>query len=157
MYNVSLTLKKNPIIDKMKNPASIIEKVAKATLEKAGLLVISQAKQIAPRKTSTLARSITYSPVEKVGGNYQTRVGSNVEYAPHQEFGTGIYGKGSPIRPKRAKMLAWKGKSGKMIFARSVKGVKGKKFMQKGIEYMSDKISEVASVANQAMKQETGQ
>lgn len=156
MYKVSLTMKPNATINKMANAKNIIDSVAKATLEKASLLVISRSKQEAPRKTSTLARSITYQ-LGKSGGNWQSKVGSNVEYAPHQEYGTGIYGKGSPIRPKKAKFLAWKGKTGKMIFARSVKGVKGKKYMQKGIDYMSDKISEVSSVATQIMRQETGQ
>lgn len=157
MYNISLKMKPNATINKMLNAKNIIDTVAKSTLEKASLLVLSEAKQVAPRKTSTLARSITYN-VEKSGGNWQSRVGSNIEYAPHQEYGTGIYGKtGAPIRPKKAKFLAWKGKSGQMIFARSVKGVKGKKFMQKGIDYMQNKISEVQAVAAQVMKQETGQ
>ena len=156
MYGISLKMKPNATISKLMNAKDIIDKVAKTTLEKASLLVISKAKQEAPRKTSTLARSITYN-VEKSGGDWQSRVGSNVEYAPHQEYGTGIYGKGSRIVPKRAKMLAWKGKTGKMIFARSVKGTKGKKFMQKGIDYLQDKMSEVQSIASQVMKQETGQ
>lgn len=157
MYNVSLTMKSNATISKMLNAKDIIDRVAKSTLEKASLLVISQAKQIAPRKTSTLARSITYN-VEKSGGDWLSRVGSNIEYAPHQEYGTGIYGKtGSPIRPKKAKFLAWKGKTGQMIFARSVKGVKGKKFMQQGIEYMQNRIGEVQATAADVMKKETGQ
>jgi hypothetical protein len=58
-------------------------------------------------------------------------VGSNLKYAVYQEMGTGVYAGNGPIRPKRAKMLRWKSKSGKWIFAKSVKGSKPRKFMQK--------------------------
>lgn len=59
-------------------------------------------------------------------------VGTNLKYGVYQEFGTGIYVGNPPIRPKRAKMLAWKSKGGKWIFAHQVRGTKPKKYLQKG-------------------------
>jgi len=44
-------------------------------------------------------------------------------YGGYLEVGTGIYGpRNAPIRPVRANVLAWQGKSGEWIFAKSVRG-----------------------------------
>lgn len=64
-------------------------------------------------------------------------VGTNLRYGVYQEFGTGIYVGNPPIRPKRAKMLRWKSKGGKWIFAKQVKGTRPTKFMQKSREETS--------------------
>jgi len=51
---------------------------------------------------------------------------NRVPHAVYHEFGTGIYGpKGTPITPKRARLLRWKNPdTGKWCSAKSVKGVK---------------------------------
>lgn len=58
----------------------------KEALEKACLVVENSAKQNCPTGTGQLRQSITHQVEDKVG-----RVGTNVEYAPYVEIGTGIY------------------------------------------------------------------
>lgn len=55
-------------------------------LRKAGVLVMDSAKDKCPVDSGQLWRSITY----EVDGN-TCYIGTNVEYAPYVEFGTGIY------------------------------------------------------------------
>lgn len=55
-------------------------------LNKACLLVQNSAKEKVPVNTGNLRNSITY----KVEGNEGT-VGTNVEYAPYIEYGTGLF------------------------------------------------------------------
>ena len=50
--------------------------------------VESDAKTLAPYKTGTLRRSITTSDPIKSGGDVYCKVGTDVEYAPYQEYGT---------------------------------------------------------------------
>ena len=53
----------------------------------------------------------------------------------YQEIGTGIYGPlGRPITPKTKKVLAFVGRGGKMVFAKSVKGVRGRYYMKGSLE-----------------------
>ena len=76
-------------------------------------------------------------------------VGTNLRYGVYQEFGTGIYVGNPPIRPKRAKVLRWKSKGGKWIFARQVKGTRPKKFMQQAREdtspFLNDRLDNALS------------
>ena len=59
-------------------------------------------------RTGTLGRTIAVGKVQHGGGTYRIQVGTNVPYAPHVEYGTGIYGKsGQPITPKNGKFLSW--------------------------------------------------
>lgn len=56
-------------------------------------------------------------------------------YALFVEIGTGIYGPtGRPIKPKRAKLLVWRDKSGKLIFARKVRGRRATPFMRPAVD-----------------------
>lgn len=55
-------------------------------LNKACLLVLNSAKEKVPVNTGNLRNSITY----EVEGN-EGIVGTNVEYAPYVEFGTGLF------------------------------------------------------------------
>ena len=66
-------------------------------------------------------------------------VGTNVFYAIFVHDGTGVYGpRGTPIRPKRAKMLSWQQKSGKRIFARQVKGMQPNPFLKDAVSAAKD-------------------
>lgn len=61
----------------------------KRAVTQAALLVERGAKQRAPVDTGRLRSSITYELTEAKGGDVNGAiVGTNVEYAPHQEFGT---------------------------------------------------------------------
>lgn len=71
------------------------EAVARA-LEKIGLVAERYAKGYAPVDTGRLRNSISHEAVPDEGAVY---IGTNVEYAPYQEFGT-IHQKGTPfLRP----------------------------------------------------------
>ena len=59
-------------------------------------------------------------------------ISPSVKYAGYHQSGTGIYGpRGTPIRPKSAKVLAFRSgtKRGGKIFARSVKGAPARKMV----------------------------
>lgn len=55
----------------------------------AGKLVAQRATRKAPIDKGRLKRSITHGQPERQGDRYRIEVGTNVEYAPYQEFGTG--------------------------------------------------------------------
>ncbi len=87
------------------------------------------------RRTGTLGRSIAVGEVQGTT-TLRVEVGTNLHYAPYVEYGTGVYGpKGQPIRPRRAKALAWRatggalqraGLSGSLLIAAGLKLRKGK-------------------------------
>lgn len=56
-------------------------------LKRAGIKVQGRAKQLAPVDTGRLRASIT-EELSRDGGGLVERVGTDVEYALHQEFGT---------------------------------------------------------------------
>jgi len=62
------------------------QKIADA-LNKKGLRIVREAKQRAPVDTGRLRASITAELIER-GDKPRVLVGSNVDYAPHVEFGT---------------------------------------------------------------------
>ena len=62
----------------------IIEKVADRFLEEAGVIVEGAAKRLAPKDTGNLAGSINRRRENKLA----EAVGTNVEYAEYQEYGT---------------------------------------------------------------------
>jgi len=88
----------------------------------------------APLQTGFLKTSIR-------SRSFPGRIGPTVryiavpDYSLFQEVGTGIYGPmGRYITPKRAKMLSWIDRgSGERRFARRVRGVKPKRYFQKGL------------------------
>lgn len=66
-----------------------LENAQKLGLLESGMLVSQRATQKAPIDTGRLKRSIHPTIPQKIGDGVQvTAVGTNVEYAPYQEFGT---------------------------------------------------------------------
>lgn len=144
----------------------IVHAEAAVCLRETGRYVQAKAAKYPPkadsssyRRTGTLGRSIAVGPVTQDAGSMYVEVGTNVHYAKYVEYGTGIYGpNGVPIRPKTAKVLAWRStgagmklvamgvsmRRGKlarnqqrdqyMIFAREVKGMRPWHFMQNAFE-----------------------
>jgi len=118
--------------------AAKVENGAKRGLILAGMLVAQRGSQKAPRKTGRLKRNISHGEPYVIGDRrYAIDVGTNVEYAKAQEFGTGPY----EIYPKTKRALAfdWLGapagmtpsKSGKFIFAHvSHPGVKAQPYLR---------------------------
>ena len=120
------------LVKRLENSPQIVRGAKVKALTTACLIFTSKSKQKAPRATGNLGRNIKYHVA--TDGN-QAEVYNKLDYALYQEEGTGIYGKhGSPIVPKRAKALRFKSRSGKIIFAKSVRGTKGKWFMRSGSE-----------------------
>lgn len=60
----------------------------RAALRAGGLVIRDEAKQKAPVLTGTLRRSIHLRTGSGSGRGVYVRVGTNLEYAPHVEFGT---------------------------------------------------------------------
>lgn len=88
----------------------------------------------APHDHGQLQQSISVKGPVMTADNIFATVSTDLKYGRYQEEGTGIYGpKGTPIRPKNGKVLAWK-KNGKWIFAREVSGVKPKWYMKQARE-----------------------
>ncbi len=151
-FSLSLTSNGKKVLDRLSKGGVIVDEAAKAVLTKSGLMILSIAKQEAPRQKSTLANSLTASPPEKVGNNYSTSVGSNVEYAPYQELGTGLYGpKHERIRPRNAKALKMT-IGGSVIFRKTSKGIRPKKFLEKGFNYLMTHVEMAMEAADQVMQ-----
>jgi hypothetical protein len=92
------------------------------------------ARALAPIDKGPLRNSITITPARVEGTKVTGSVGTNLKYAAAQEGGSGIYGPtGQPIRPKRARVLAWK-QGNQWRFAASVKGVRGRFYMKGSLE-----------------------
>ena len=72
-----------------KEVESKIDLATKAGLTVAAMLVQGQAKLLCPVDLGRLRNSITY----RIGMN-EASIGTNLEYAPYVEFGTGIYAEG---------------------------------------------------------------
>lgn len=105
----------------MAQAPTMVEAEIKQAMTESVLGIQSEAMNLVPVKTGTLRRSLTQE-VKSLSGGVQGIVGTNIEYGPYVELGTGIYGpQKTPIVPVNAKALAWQG-SGGMIFRRSVKG-----------------------------------
>ncbi|GAB4514033.1 MAG: hypothetical protein Kow0047_25750 [Anaerolineae bacterium] len=94
---------------------NIIRSEIEACLKDSARYVRSKAAKYPPqnpqstyRRTGTLSRSMAISRPRFEGRRAYIEVGTNVPYARYVEFGTGIYGpKKQPIRPVRARALAW--------------------------------------------------
>lgn len=115
-----------------------IRPAANNTIQKFIAEALLKAKELAPRRTSILASSIQ----PEVVSDFKGRIYTTIPYAAFQEFGTGIYGAmAAPIRPKTAKFLVFKGKDGRIIRAKSVKGSKAIHYMQQAFDYVKEKSS----------------
>lgn len=66
------------------------------TLEKCGLTAEAYAKKLCPVDTGNLRNSISHSVDEQESAAY---IGTNVEYAPYVELGTGKYVEGGRPTP----------------------------------------------------------
>jgi hypothetical protein len=88
-------------------------------------------QQLAPKRTSTLARSITAKVELAADGTVTGRVGTHLQYAPWVEEGTGIYGpqkREIVVTARNRKGLFWGAydQDGRPIIRRQVR-IKGMK------------------------------
>ena len=96
---------------------------------KVGLEILRDAREECPVDTGNLANSLTYRKGPRATTKFaEGIVGTNVTYAPFVEFGHGV------ITPKNGKYLVWTNKSGKKVFARSVKAMAARPFLGRALE-----------------------
>jgi phage gpG-like protein len=115
-------------MDKFQQVRNQIYQAIESGLEAVGATVAGQAVELTPVDTGRLKGSITWATQQakdsvrspaKDEDAVQTRpgkntviIGTNVEYGPHVEFGTGKYGPNAAayeIKPTDKKALFWKG------------------------------------------------
>lgn len=126
MAKVTITLDEAAIRKMFADPKGQIAR----GIYKLGKKVERRAKRLCPVDHGRLRASITTELVIR-GGLPVARVGTNVKYALYVHEGTGVYGpRGAPITPKRAKALAFTGKSGKLVIVKSVKGMRGTPYLR---------------------------
>jgi len=130
--NLEPTASTKALIAQFGNSSQIVRGAKVKGLTLASMIFQNRSKQEAPVDTSNLRRNIKYK-VESDGSEAKVFADPAVKYAIYQEEGTGLFGpRHAYIYPKRAKYLAWKSKTGKMVFAKKVKGVVARWFMKKG-------------------------
>lgn len=139
MANYSVTIQgADELMEALKKSEDIVrDKVGKAVV-RAAYRVQEAVGTKAPHITGALKGSINvHGPIHS-RNNVGASVGTNLKYARAVEFGTGIFSEDEgatrqPIRPKRAKVLAWQ-KGKKWIFARQVAGMKPRRYFRQGLE-----------------------
>lgn len=110
-----------------------------------GNRVLNAARRNAPVDEGRLRASLTIEYVNESNA-IVARIGSNLDYALFVHEGTGIYGpKGTPIRPVSGQWLRWpmknnsgggarrryrNGRTAEYVFAREVKGMRGRPFLR---------------------------
>lgn len=100
---------------------------------KRGRHVRDLARVLAPKRSGRLAASISVKLVPRLSG-LAVEVGTGLDYALYQHDGTGVYGpRHSPIRARRGKVLVFTAGVGDKVFARSVRGARPTKFLERAI------------------------
>jgi HK97 gp10 family phage protein len=136
MINLQITFN-TPALEKLNVFNIKIKDAINDALHWSALFIKGEAKKNAPVDTGVLRNSITETGVF----DNTIKVISPVKYAKFQEFGTGVYLGRGMIYPKRSRFLVWRDRrSGKMIFAKAVRGVPPKRFFGKAIEKFIQKI-----------------
>jgi phage gpG-like protein len=113
----------------LRNPKG---QVAKGIL-KIGKKVERKAKRLVPVDHGVLRNSISTELIIRRGP--VARIGTKVKYALYVHEGTGIYGpKNSPIIARPGKVMAFTlRKSGKLIFTKKIKGMKGTPYLRNAL------------------------
>lgn len=106
-----------------------------------GKKVESRAKQIASSRvrTGAMRSSIHSRPAPSAASPLTVIIECTVPYAIFQHDGTGLYGpRGDYIRPRRSKLLRWQSRTGQVIYAKRVRGVKPLPFLVAALPAMRD-------------------
>ncbi len=121
---------------------SRVKNLSKASLaqvaegvNKAAAIVLGGAKADCPVDTGLLRSSIHMTPANTSGSRVSAEVGTNVEYAPYVEFGTGSRG-GYPYETKT-----------KLTYSKSVKGQAAQPFLGKSLHDNKDTVKAIVSGA----------
>lgn len=102
-----------------------------------GRQVENAAKRMAPVDRGALRASIGMQ-ITVNGTRIVARVGTGLEYALYVHKGTGLYGpRHRLIRPRRAKALTFKPRSGPRVFVKFSRGQKPNPFLVKALQAVS--------------------
>jgi hypothetical protein len=103
---------------------------------KIGKKVERKAKRLVPVDQGILRNSITTELIIRRGP--VARIGTKTKYALAVHNGTGVYGpRGVPITPKKGKVLVFTSrKTGQLVFAKSVKGMKGTPYLRDALIFV---------------------
>lgn len=93
-----------------------------------GELALGYTQELCPVDTSNLVNSIKYGVIED---NMEMQIGTNVEYAPYVELGTGIYATGEG--GSGAKKIPWHYKDDKGKW-HTTSGMKAQPYLRPAIE-----------------------
>jgi hypothetical protein len=114
-----------------------------------------------PVKTGNLRTSFYRLPTEKIDSRYESRVRTDVEYAPYVNYGTGLWGPEhrkyliEPIEPKKA--LSWIDPvGGGRVFAAHVwhPGSQGAHMLEAGAAKVEAELGEILASDLQEFKAE---
>jgi HK97 gp10 family phage protein len=138
-----------------------VQDAIETALEAVGIYVEGQIIELCPVKSGRLKGSITYatktnksnvrSPAKSEdgishdGSQDTVLIGTNVEYAPYVEYGTGLEGpKNQPIviTPKNKKALFWKGADHPVKKVVSP-GMPAQPFLRRGFELTKKEVPEI--------------
>ncbi len=100
-------------------------------VNKAAAIVLGGAKADCPVDTGLLRSSIHLTPAETRGSNISAEVGTNVEYAPYVEFGTGARG-GYPYETKT-----------KLSYSKNTAGQVAQPFLGKSLHENKDTVTAI--------------
>ena len=109
-----------------KNYPQLLKSINKLFLHKAGAIVVGDAQRFAPSGNAHLSGSIK-AKVQLL--NDRVIVGTNVEYAPYVEYGTGIYAEGG-----KGRKTPWSYKSEKYGWV-TTKGMVKQSFLRRSLDW----------------------
>ena len=137
-----------------------ISRIPESAIRRATFELQARVKDLVPKKTATLARSISAVVERQSGGILVGRVGTHLKYAQFLEYGTGLYGpeqREIVITARNRKGLFWGafGQDGRPIIRRQVR-IKGMKprasfgtavtaFLPRYLEIVQQELAKAAS------------
>jgi HK97 gp10 family phage protein len=137
----TITLKINGLDELVRNANKVggaMKQLLYQTMVKSVTIVKEDAKKIKSGSFKNQSGDLRRSIVGRAESAERGVVSTDIPYAEYVEYGTRPH----TITPKSGNFLAWKGKSGKMVFARKVNhpGSKPYPYMQPALENNRDEI-----------------
>lgn len=118
----------------VENTSANLKSITNAAITNSVNRIQSNVRQRAPHATGALQRTVL-TQINYPDG----QVSVNSKYGIYVEKGTGIYAGKGLIRPKRAKVLAFKA-GGSQVFAKYIKGMRAQPFFKPGVEESVDYV-----------------
>lgn len=97
----------NSLLNKLNSLGGNVEKTMYQAVNKMGLFVQGEAKDLCPSNTGDLRQSIQCNTVQ-ANGKVSSVISTNSDHAPYVEFGTGPKGEHTPVENKYPGELAYK-------------------------------------------------